>query len=107
MSQNKQLIRSSAVEYLSFIASTGQSDVEAIYADENIWLTQKLMAALYDIETHTINYHLKKIFADSELSEDSVIRNFRITATHGKRYDTQHYKLPGEVKRHESMKADL
>ena len=73
MSQNKQLIRSSAVEYLSFIASTGQSDVEAIYADENIWLTQKLMAALYDIETHTINYHLKKIFADSELSEDSVI----------------------------------
>ena len=80
MSQNKQLIRSSAVEYLSFIASTGQSGVEAIYADENIWLTQKLMAALYDVETHTINYHLKKIFADGELSEDSVIRNFRITA---------------------------
>ena len=93
MSQNKQLIRSSAVEYLSFIASTGQSGVEAIYADENIWLTQKLMAALYDIETHTVNYHLKKIFADSELSEDSVIRNFRITATDGKTYNTKHYNL--------------
>jgi hypothetical protein len=88
-----QLIRSSAVEYLSFIASTGQSGVEAIYADENIWLTQKLMAALYDIETHTVNYHLKKIFADSELSEDSVIRNFRITATDGKTYNTKHYNL--------------
>ena len=93
MSQNKQLIRSSAVEYLSFIASTGQSGVEAIYADENIWLTQKLMAALYDVETHTINYHLKKIFADSELSEDSVIRNFRITAADGKVYNTKHYNL--------------
>ena len=93
MSQNKQLIRSSAVEYLSFIASTGQSGVEAIYADENIWLTQKLMATLYDVETHTINYHLKKIFADSELSEDSVIRNFRITATDGKTYNTKHYNL--------------
>ena len=88
-----QLIRSSAVEYLSFIASTGQSGVEAIYADENIWLTQKLMAALYDVETHTINYHLKKIFADGELSEDSVIRNFRITATDGKTYNTKHYNL--------------
>ena len=88
-----QLIRSSAVEYLSFIASTGQSGVEAIYADENIWLTQKLMAALYDIETHTVNYHLKKIFADRELSEDSVIRNFRITATDGKTYNTKHYNL--------------
>ena len=93
MSQNKQLIRSSAVEYLSFIASTGQSDVEAIYADENIWLTQKLMAALYDVETHTINYHLKKIFADRELYEESVIRNFRITATDGKTYNTKHYNL--------------
>ena len=93
MSQNKQLIRSSAVEYLSFIASTGQSDVEAIYADENIWLTQKLMATLYDVETHTINYHLKKIFADSELNEESVIRNFRITAADGKAYNTKHYNL--------------
>jgi len=52
-----------------------------------------MMGQLYDVETHTINYHLKKVFADSELQEDSVIRNFRITAADGKTYDTQHYKL--------------
>ena len=93
MSSKNQIIRSSAVEYLSFIASTGQSSVEAIYADENIWLTQKLMAALYDVDVRTINYHLTKIFSDAELQQDSVIQNFRITATDGKNYDTKHYNL--------------
>ena len=93
MSQNKQLIRSSTAEYLSFIASTGQSGIEAIYEDENIWLSQKMMATLYDVETHTINYHLKKIFSDAELSENSVIRKFRITGKDGKNYDTMHYNL--------------
>ena len=87
------LVRSSAAEYLTFVAASGQSGVEAVYADENVWLTQKMMGLLYDVETHTINYHLKKIFADSELQEDSVIRNFRITAADGKSYDTQHYNL--------------
>ena len=72
-------IRSSAAEYLTFIAATGEGGVEAIYADEDIWLSQKMMGVLYDVETHTINYHLKKIFGDSELKEDSVIRDFRIT----------------------------
>jgi hypothetical protein len=47
-----------------------------VYADESIWVTQKMMGTLYDVETQTINYHLKKVFADSELEEDSVIRNF-------------------------------
>jgi hypothetical protein len=70
-----------------------QGGVEAVYADENVWLSQKMMGLLYDVETHTINYHLKKVFADSELQEDSVIRNFRITAADGKTYDTQHYSL--------------
>ncbi len=93
MSQNKQLIRSSTAEYLSFIASTGQSGVEAIYADENIWLTQKLMATLYDVDVRTINYHLKKIFSDTELQENSVIQDFRITAADGKTYTTMHYNL--------------
>lgn len=88
------LVRSSAAEYLTFIAANGQSGVEAIYADESIWLSQKMMGALYDVETHTINYHLKKVFSDSELEEVSVIRKFRITAADGKNYDTQHYKLP-------------
>ena len=87
------IVRSSAAEYLTFVAASGQGGVEAIYADENVWLTQKMMGQLYDVETHTINYHLKKVFADSELQADSVIRNFRITAADGKSYDTQHYNL--------------
>ena len=74
------LVRSSAAEYLTFIAATGSGGVEAVYADESIWLTQKMMGVLYDVQTHTINYHLKKVFADNELQEDAVIRNFRITA---------------------------
>jgi hypothetical protein len=52
-----------------------------------------MMGGLYDVETHTVNYHLKKIFADNELQENSVIRNFRITAADGKTYDTRHYNL--------------
>ena len=87
------LIRSSAAEYLTFVAATGEGGVEAVYADESIWLTQKTMGVLYDVDVRTVNYHLKKIFSDSELQEDSVIRNFRITATDGKSYDTKHYNL--------------
>lgn len=88
-----QPIRASAVEYLTFIASTGEGGVNAIYADENIWLSQKMMAALYDIDIATVNYHLKKIFSDCELDKSSVIRKFLITANDGKRYQTQHYDL--------------
>jgi hypothetical protein len=87
------IVRSSAAEYLTFVAASGKGGVEAVYADENIWLTQKMMGVLYDVETHTINYHLKKGFSDSELEEDSVIRNFRITAADGKNYNTRHYNL--------------
>ena len=88
-------IRSSAAEYLTFIAATGddKNSVEVRYEEENIWITQKMLAVLYEVETNTINYHIKKIFEDSELSEDSVIRNFRITASDGKSYDTKHYNL--------------
>ena len=91
--RNQDIVRSSAAEYLSFIAAKGESGVEVIYADENIWLTQKMMGTLYNVETQTINYHLKKIFSDSELEDESVIRNFRITATDGKNYNTKHYNL--------------
>jgi len=107
MSKNKQpevpkknevsLVRSSAAEYLTFVAASGHGGIEAVYADENVWLTQKMMGLLYDVETHTINYHLKKVFADSELEEDSVIRNFRITAADGKSYNTKHYKLAATI----------
>lgn len=91
--QEISLVRSSAAEYLTFVAASGQGGVEAIYADESIWLTQKMMGVLYDVETHTINYHLKKVFSDSELEDSSVIRKFRITAADGKNYNTQHYNL--------------
>jgi len=86
-------VRSSAAEYLTFIAANGKGGVEAIYADEDVWVTQKMMGELYQVETHTVNYHLKKIFSDSELEENSVIRNFRITAKDGKNYKTKHYNL--------------
>ena len=95
-SQPKQpasIQRSSAVEYLTFVAAQGQGGVEAVYADEDIWLSQKMMAALYHADVRTVNEHLKKIFSDRELEEDSVIRKFRITASDGKTYNTQHYNL--------------
>lgn len=91
------LIRSSAAEYLTFVAASGQGGVEAVYAEESIWVTQKMMGTLYDVETQTINYHLKKVFSDSELEEPAVIRKFRITAADGKNYDTQHYSLPAII----------
>lgn len=89
------MIRSSAAEYLTFVASAGNDEksIEMRYEDENIWLTQKMMAALYDVDVRTINYHIKKIFEDSELQESSVIRKYRITADDGKSYNTNHYNL--------------
>lgn len=88
-------IRSSAAEYLTFVAATGddKNSVEVRYENENIWITQKMLAILYEVDVRTINYHIKKIFADSELTEESVIRKFRITAEDGKSYDTMHYNL--------------
>lgn len=97
MSRNQKsttsLVRSSAAEYLTFVAASGAGGVEAVYADENVWLSQRMMAQLYDVDVRTINYHLKKIFSDSELQEASVVQEFRITATDGKSYDTKHYNL--------------
>ena len=96
MKYNKReisIVRSSAAEYLTFITATGESDVNAVYFDENVWLTQKMMGVLYNVGTNTINYHLKKIFTDREVDENSVIRKFRITAADGKTYNTNHYNL--------------
>ena len=91
-------IRSSAAEYLTYVASIGDQhdSIEMRYEDENIWLTQKMMATLYDVGLPTINEHIKKIYADSELEESSTIRNFRIVQTEGSRQvtrDTKHYNL--------------
>lgn len=94
--QPVSIVRSSAAEYLTFVAASGQGGVEAVYADENVWLTQRMMATLYDVQTHTVNYHLKKIFADSELQEQEVIRNFRTTAADGKSYNTKHDMLSND-----------
>ncbi len=93
-----KLIHSSAAEYLTFVASTGESDAsyEMRYEDENIWLTQKMMAALYDVDVRTVNEHIKKIYADGELTEQATIRKFRIVQTEGTRQvnrELTHYNL--------------
>lgn len=98
MENNKKdsaLVRSSAAEYLTFVASTGEDkdSIEMRYEDENIWLTQKMMATLYDVSVAAINQHLKKIFEDGELQEEAVIKKYLITATDGKKYNTNHYNL--------------
>ena len=96
--KNEVTIRSSAAEYLTYVASTGETveSVEIRYEDENIWLTQKMMAVLYDVGVSTINYHIQKIFEESELNENSTIRKFRIVQNEGDRQVERpviHYSL--------------
>lgn len=96
--KKEKTIRSSAAEYLTFIAATGDDpqSFEMRYDDENIWLTQKMLATLYDVEVHTINEHISKIYADNELVQEATIRNFRIVQTEGARQvtrDIKHYNL--------------
>ena len=91
-------IRSSAAEYLTYVASIGdqQDSIEMRYEDENIWLTQKMMATLYDVNVRTVNEHIKKIYSDSELEPVSTIRKFRIVQTEGSRQVSReviHYNL--------------
>jgi len=89
------LVRSSAAEYLTFVAATGSAEasVEMRYEDENIWLTQKMMATLYDVSVSAINQHLKRIVADNELEEEAVIKQYLTTAADGKSYRVKHYSL--------------
>ena len=89
----KDLLRASVAEYLTFVTATGKSNIQSLYADENVWLSQKMMGLLYGVDVRTINYHLQKIFSDNELAENSVIQDFRITADDGKTYNTKHYNL--------------
>ena len=96
--KQEQAIRSSAAEYLTFVAATGDSteSMEMRYEDENIWLTQKMMSALYDVDVRTINEHIQKIYEDGELTEEATIRNFRIVQTEGSRQvsrQVKHYNL--------------
>ena len=94
-SEKELAFRSSAAEYLTFVAATGESDVsfEMRYENENIWLTQKMMATLYDVPVAAINQRLKKVFEDGELRKESVIKKYLITAADGKSYNTKHYNL--------------
>ena len=97
--KNKEItIRSSAAEYLTFVASTGGNpqSIEMRYEDENIWLTQKILAVLYDVDVATINEHLKKIYSDLELMEGATIRKFLIVQMEGTRQvqrEVKHYDL--------------
>jgi len=98
LKKNQITIRSSVAEYLTDVVFGGnqQESIEMHYEDDNIWLTQKMMATLYDVDVRTINEHIKKIYSDSELEEDATIRNFRIVQTEGSRQvtrDTKHYNL--------------
>ncbi len=86
-------IRNSTAEFLIFTRQAGADDIEVRFEDETIWLTQKLMARLFDVSVPTINEHLKNVFSANELNEQSVIRKFRITADDGKQYQTLHYNL--------------
>nr|WP_314555947.1 virulence RhuM family protein [uncultured Capnocytophaga sp.] len=89
----KDMLRASVAEYLTFVTATGESNIQSIYAEENVWLSQKMMGLLYNVDVRTINYHLQKIFSDNELEENSVIQDFRITADDGKMYSIKHYNL--------------
>lgn len=96
--KNEITIRSSAAEYLTYVAAIGDNpeSIEVRYEDENIWLTQKMLATVYGIENNTINYHIKKIYEDNELTEESTIRNFRIVQKEGNREVSRnviHYNL--------------
>ena len=91
-------LRSSAAEYLTYVAAAGDQEdsLEIRYEDENIWLTQKMMATLYDVDVRTINEHIKKVYSDSELEEEATIRKFRIVQNEGARRvtrDLKHYSL--------------
>ncbi len=90
---NKLTIRNSTAEFLIFTSQAGEDGIEVKFEDENIWLSQKMMSKLFEVNIATINEHLKNIFLSNELHEDSVIRKFLITASDGKRYNTNFYNL--------------
>ena len=89
----KLQIRNSTAEFLIFTTQSGADGIEVRYEAETIWLTQKLMAALFDVTIPTVNEHLKNIFTSGELQQDSVIRKFRTTASDGKKYNTNFYNV--------------
>jgi hypothetical protein len=93
MKDKKFQIRNSTAEFLVFTSQAGEDSIEVRVADETVWLTQKLMAELFDVTVPTINEHLKNIISCGEVMQDSVIRKFRITAADGKQYNANFYNL--------------
>lgn len=96
--KNEITIRSSAAEYLTFVAATGDDErsIEMRYEDENIWLTQKMMSVLYDVSVQNIGQHIKKIFTDSELDREATIKKYFIVQNEGGREvsrEVEHYNL--------------
>ena len=87
-SGNKININNNTSEFLIFTQQAGGKGIEARYEDGTIWLTQKLMAELFDVDVRTINEHVLNILKSQELDQNSVIRNFRITASDGKNYNS-------------------
>ena len=91
-------LRSSAAEYLTFVASTGErgESIEIRYEEENIWLTQKKLAQLYDVDVRTINHHIQTVYGDNELSPEATIRKYEIVQEEGERKvrrKVNHYSL--------------
>lgn len=93
MSKKKLQIRNSTAEFLIFTSQAGKDGIEVRFENETIWLSQKLMAVLFDCSTDNISLHLKNIFKSGELNENSVTEEFSVTATDGKNYKTKHYNL--------------
>lgn len=91
--ENKLTIRNSTAEFLIFTQQAGESGIEVRYEEGSIWLTQKLMAKLFDVDRRTIGEHLQNIYSGGELQEDAVSRKFRLTASDGRNYNTQFYNL--------------
>jgi len=89
----KLTIRNSTAEFLIFTSQVGEESIEVKFEDETVWLSQKMMAKLFDVTVPTINEHLRNIFFTKELEEKSVIRKFLITASDGKKYKTKFYNL--------------
>jgi hypothetical protein len=85
MNDDKKLIRNSTAEFLIFTGQAGEQSIEALYEDETVWLLQKLMAALFDVDVRTVNEHLKNVYEQGEVTPEATIRKFRIVQTEGKR----------------------
>ena len=93
------IIRSSAAEYLTFVAATGDhaEAIEVRYQDENVWLTQKMMATPYSVTVQAIGEHLKRILADGELEEGSVVKKYFTTVADGESYETNRSNVQATI----------